>query len=176
MPTIHRIVKEALAERPLAGRDELVAVVEALWVRPVHECRMAAAEILELRRSLLEARDLALLERPIRESKTWALVDGLAASVVGPLGEQFPELGDELDRWARNDYFWIRRSALLALLLPLRRGEGDSTASPAKRTRCSRSGSSSSARRSAGSSARPAASGRTSSTRGCVLEPRVRQG
>jgi 3-methyladenine DNA glycosylase AlkD len=30
-----------------------------------------------------------------------------------------------LDRWACDDDFWLRRSALLALLLPLRRGEGD---------------------------------------------------
>ena len=31
----------------------------------------------------------------------------------------------KLDLWAKDDDFWIRRSALLALLLPLRRGEGD---------------------------------------------------
>ena len=30
-----------------------------------------------------------------------------------------------LDRWATDDDFWVRRSALLALLLPLRRGGGD---------------------------------------------------
>jgi 3-methyladenine DNA glycosylase AlkD len=74
---------------------------------------------------VLEAGDLALLERLIRESRTWALVDGLAASVAGPLVERFPELGDELDRWADDGDFWIRRSALLANLLPLREGRGD---------------------------------------------------
>jgi 3-methyladenine DNA glycosylase AlkD len=30
-----------------------------------------------------------------------------------------------LDRWSKDDNFWLRRSALLALLSPLRRGEGD---------------------------------------------------
>jgi 3-methyladenine DNA glycosylase AlkD len=30
-----------------------------------------------------------------------------------------------LDRWAGDPDFWIRRSALLALLVPLRRGGGD---------------------------------------------------
>ncbi len=34
-------------------------------------------------------------------------------------------LGPVLDRWAIDDDFWIRRSALLALLVPLRRGAGD---------------------------------------------------
>jgi len=60
-----------------------------------------------------------------RESRTWALVDGLAASVVGPLSERCPELWRTLDRWASDDDFWVRRATLLAHLLALRRGEGD---------------------------------------------------
>jgi 3-methyladenine DNA glycosylase AlkD len=53
------------------------------------------------------------------------LVDPLAASVVGRLAERCPQLGVVLDRWVTDDDFWIRRSALLALLGGLRRGEGD---------------------------------------------------
>jgi 3-methyladenine DNA glycosylase AlkD len=74
---------------------------------------------------VLEARDAVLVERLIRESGTWALVDVLAASVAGPLAERFGELGETLDAWARDDDFWVRRAALLALLGPLRRGDGD---------------------------------------------------
>jgi hypothetical protein len=55
----------------------------------------------------------------------WALVDGLAEHVMGGLTERCPELATTLDRWARDDDFWLRRSAMLALLRPLRRGEGD---------------------------------------------------
>ncbi|MBJ7328598.1 MAG: DNA alkylation repair protein [Solirubrobacteraceae bacterium] len=111
-----------------AGRldhDDLIAVAEALWARPIHECRAAAVELLDLHGAELGPADLALIERLIRESGTWALVDGLAASVAGPLVERHPELLAELDRWAADDDFWVRRSALLALLLALRRGEGD---------------------------------------------------
>jgi 3-methyladenine DNA glycosylase AlkD len=86
---------------------------------------MAAVELLELGSALLCAGDVELLERLLRESRTWALVDGLAASVVGPLVEREPSLGPTLDRWAADDDFWLRRSALLALLGPLRRGGGD---------------------------------------------------
>jgi len=63
----------------------------------------------------------------IRESKTWAFVDELAIAIVGPLVERSPELLRVLDRWALDDDFWLRRSAMLALLRPLRRGEGDFT-------------------------------------------------
>ena len=58
-------------------------------------------------------------------SELWALVDNLAAHVAGVLVERFPELASTLDRWARDSDFWVRRAAMLALLLPLRRGAGD---------------------------------------------------
>jgi 3-methyladenine DNA glycosylase AlkD len=86
---------------------------------------MAAVELLEQHVDLLEAGDLELIERLIRESKTWALVDNLAASIAGPLLDRHPELESTLDRWAADGDFWVRRSALLANLLALRRGEGD---------------------------------------------------
>jgi 3-methyladenine DNA glycosylase AlkD len=56
---------------------------------------------------------------------TWALVDSLSADVMGSLVERYPELTVTLDRWTGDDSFWLRRSALLALLVPLRRGGGD---------------------------------------------------
>jgi 3-methyladenine DNA glycosylase AlkD len=66
---------------------------------------------------------VALVEELLRTSGTWALVDGLAADVMGSLVQRFPELLATLDRWATDDNFWIRRSAMLALLVPLRRGD-----------------------------------------------------
>jgi 3-methyladenine DNA glycosylase AlkD len=125
VPAIRKIVRQALAAEPGITHDELVRLVEALWERPVHECRMAAVELLDAGSGLLVAADLALIERLLRESRTWALVDGLAANVAGPLVARHPELTTTLDRWAVDDDFWIRRSALLALLLGLRRGAGD---------------------------------------------------
>jgi 3-methyladenine DNA glycosylase AlkD len=107
------------------SRQDLLDTVDALWARPVHECRAAAVELLELHVDLLEVEDIALIEHLLRESKTWALVDNLAASITGPLVDRCPELERTLDRWAVDDDFWIRRSALLANLLALRRGDGD---------------------------------------------------
>jgi 3-methyladenine DNA glycosylase AlkD len=83
-------------------------------------------EVLELRKGELRSEDIGLIEELLRESRGWALVDNLAASVAGDLVERFPQkLAAVLDRWAKDDDFWLRRSALLALLLPLRRGGGD---------------------------------------------------
>jgi 3-methyladenine DNA glycosylase AlkD len=125
VPQVRRAVRALVAATADLDHDGVVEIVEQLWGRPVHECRAAAVELLEARGDVLGPDDLPLLERMLRESRTWALVDNLAASVVGSLVERRPEAGATLDRWAEDDDVWLRRSALLALLVPLRRGDGD---------------------------------------------------
>jgi 3-methyladenine DNA glycosylase AlkD len=126
VPAIRAAVTSFGAAHPDLGHDDLVALAEVLWSAPVHERRMASVELLDLRSDLLGPSDVVLLERLLRAARTWALVDSLAASVVGPLVDRHPvELGPVLDRWAVDDDLWIRRSALLSLLLALRRGDGD---------------------------------------------------
>lgn len=125
VPAIRSVTKAISGRYPGLGHDELIAVAAALWAVPVHERRMAAVELLELHAELLRPRDIPLIERFLRESRTWALVDGIATSVVGELISRYPEVCATIDRWAVDDDFWIRRSALLALLGGLRHGEGD---------------------------------------------------
>jgi len=105
-------------------RDDIVGVVRACWDRPVYELRSFAVGVLGRRRDLLGQDDVALMEDLLRRSHTWAFVDSLSGH-VGNLVETYPELTAVLDRWARDDDFWIRRAAMLALLPALRRGEGD---------------------------------------------------
>ena len=124
-PPFRRVIKAELRSAAPPDRDALLAAVAALWKKPVFELRAAAAELLDLRGDLLGAEDIELVERLVRESRTWALVDNLAAHVAGALVERLPALADELDRWAADPDFWVRRSAMLALLVPLRRGSGD---------------------------------------------------
>jgi 3-methyladenine DNA glycosylase AlkD len=122
-----RSVATTIAAELAPDRAGLLALVEALWARGVHECRMAAVELLSLATGQLCADDMVLLERLLRESRTWALVDGLAVSVIGPLVEREASARIVLDRWAADRDFWVQRAALLALLPGLRRGEGDFT-------------------------------------------------
>jgi 3-methyladenine DNA glycosylase AlkD len=103
-----------------------VRLVEALWRKRIFELRSFALELLAARQSLLEARDLDLLEDLLRRSRTGAFVDWIAPHVVGPLCLRQPRaVGLRLDRWAKDDDFWLRRAALLTLLVPLRQGGGD---------------------------------------------------
>ena len=125
VPQIRAAAKDLHRSAPDLSHDQVVELVRSLWQRPIHECRVGCVELLWLYRDKLRPADMALIERLLRESKTWALVDSLAVNVTGDLVERYPQLGSVLDLWARDDDFWIRRSAMLALLKPLRRGEGD---------------------------------------------------
>jgi 3-methyladenine DNA glycosylase AlkD len=124
-PSLRKTIKEAAARQDGLDRHQVLATVRALWSRPVFELRAGAVELLALHVSLLEPRDIRLVEELLGSSRTWALIDGLAARVAGPLVERSPALGAVLDRWAADQDLWLRRAALLALLLPLRRGSGD---------------------------------------------------
>jgi 3-methyladenine DNA glycosylase AlkD len=120
---IRRVIQAFLRGSQPLTHEGLVALVEALWAEPMHERRMAAVALLELQPKLLGPADLPLLERLLRESLTWALVDGLAGDVVGGILAASPEaVTPVLDRWAADPDFWIRRSSLLAELQPLRNG------------------------------------------------------
>jgi 3-methyladenine DNA glycosylase AlkD len=125
VPGTRKAVHSVVDVREPLSRTTLLRLVRRLWKGMVSEQRMAAIMLLESHLDLLKADDLALVERMIRGSFTWAYVDNLAATVAGALVERNPELAKELDRWAVDECFWVRRSAMLALLGPLRRGDGD---------------------------------------------------
>jgi 3-methyladenine DNA glycosylase AlkD len=119
---IRREAKSLVSERPELSHPELLALVEALWAKPVFERRMLAVTLLEACPELVAPGDLPLLERLVRESETWALVDGLAGDVIGELLVRNPRSASKLDRWAKDADLWVRRSALLAQIKPLKDG------------------------------------------------------
>ncbi len=122
VPAIRAVAKGVASRYRTLGHDDVIALATALWAAQIHERRMTAVELLDLYGDRLEPGDVPVIERMLREARTWALVDGLAVHVVGRLADRHLELGAVLDRWADDSDFWIRRSALLALLGALRRG------------------------------------------------------
>jgi len=123
---VRRAVRTHRRAQPNPTREGIVALAVELWGRPVFECRLAAVELLVTEAGRLETGDLALVERLVRHAGTWALVDPLAIHVAAPVVERHHESARlVLEMWAGDDSFWVRRSALLALLPALRRGDGD---------------------------------------------------
>jgi 3-methyladenine DNA glycosylase AlkD len=133
VPDLRRTVKTAVKDRLAASgkrgvrldRETAVAWALALWHEPVHERRAAAVEILLLSVTRLAAADLAVIERLIRDSRTWAYVDALAGNIAGAVAVRDASSWERIDTWAADEDFWVRRSALLALLPGIRAGQPD---------------------------------------------------
>jgi 3-methyladenine DNA glycosylase AlkD len=127
VPATRRLVREAWNQHGGLDHEALIATVNRLWGSGIHERRMAVVELLKLATpAALGVDDGPVLEHLLRTARTWAYVDSLAADVVGALVVSSPEpWGPVLDGWASDEDFWIRRSALLSLLVPLRHGAGD---------------------------------------------------
>jgi 3-methyladenine DNA glycosylase AlkD len=121
VPDVRREVKAVL--RAGLTHDQLFALADELWSRPVHEHRVAAIELLHGAPELVTAVDLPWIEGRLRDCNTWALVDPLAGWVVASLAVREPQaVLPVLDRWVDDDDFWIRRSAVLSLRALLARG------------------------------------------------------
>ena len=120
LPQMH--AETTRVAREVTDHHDLVTVVTALWAPPIHDLRSCAAFLLSARVGMVGPADLPLLERLVRESRTWALVDVLAGDVLGKLLVRHPETASRLDAWATDPDFWVRRSALLSQLAPLRAG------------------------------------------------------
>jgi len=114
----------ARAHRDLT-RDQAIALARACWERPVYEVKSFAVGMLTRFVNRLEPRDLSVVEELVRNSHTWAFVDSLATKVGADLVERHPDPGVVLDRWAEDENFWIRRTAMLVLLPSLSHDRGD---------------------------------------------------
>jgi 3-methyladenine DNA glycosylase AlkD len=126
VPQLRRVVTAAYRKQSSLGREAAVAWAAELWREPVHERRMAAVEVLRLAGRHLRADDLAVVEELIRDARTWALVDFLAGDIAGGIALRDPAgAWPRIDRWAGDEDFWVRRSAILSLLPGIRAGQPD---------------------------------------------------
>ncbi|MGW0659877.1 DNA alkylation repair protein [Streptodolium elevatio] len=120
VPDVRAVVGARRKAHPDLTHTDIVAVTRDLWAPPVHESRLAACLWLEAYADRLALDDTALLAELIGESGTWALVDVLAGSVAGRLLLRVPRAEAAYRAWAAQDEMWLRRSGVLAFLLPVR--------------------------------------------------------
>ena len=104
---------------------ELIGLVTELWDRDVYELRKLAVNILAARVEVLDESAVDFVERLLRRSHTWALIDDLSINVVSPMLLSAPAAQRVRLRWSGDDDFWVRRTAMLALLPSLRRDIDD---------------------------------------------------
>jgi 3-methyladenine DNA glycosylase AlkD len=123
--TIRAVVREYCDANPDLTRADLRVIAATLYATDVHELRASAIGVLERTSGTLVDRDLPWLIGLVRKSKSWAYVDWIAPKVIGDIIARYPRARKRLAVWARDDDFWVRRTALLAEHDALRAGGGD---------------------------------------------------
>ena len=121
--TVRAACADFTRSHPALDHDGVVAAVDALYATDWFDLRSAGVGLLERTRELLTPADAAWLIALVRQSACWAHVDWLATKIVPCALPDKP--GKLLRGWARDDDFWVRRTALLAQLDELRAGRGD---------------------------------------------------
>lgn len=125
VPAVRSVAKRWKNDHPDATRDEVLTLTGQLWETRVRELRTVGVALLDLYIDRLQAGDMAFLEDLLDRANTWAHVDWIAVRVAGALVTRYASAKRVLTRWSKDTNFWVRRSAMLALLNPLRAGEGD---------------------------------------------------
>jgi 3-methyladenine DNA glycosylase AlkD len=120
--SVRRACADYSREQPLDAAA-LHAAVDALYATDWFDLHSAAVGLLERHTKLLGRADDDWLIGLVRQSACWAHVDWLATKVVPHTLAPSPK--KQLRSWARDDDFWVRRTALLAQLDALRAGGGD---------------------------------------------------
>ena len=110
------------AAKEVGSRKELRDLADDLWGEPVLERRACAAFLPGYRVELLGPADLPRIKKYVSGSGTWALVDPLSADLLGDLLLAHPGAAEQLDPWALDGDFWVRRAALLSQIAPLKAG------------------------------------------------------
>ncbi|MYA59424.1 MAG: DNA alkylation repair protein, partial [Chloroflexi bacterium] len=122
VPEIRKLARRFARERKDLSKSVLIDLTHELWDRDVYELRKLAVNVLAAKTSLLSADDLSFLEGLLRRSHTWALIDDMSFNVVAPVLSDIDNAGSIRSRWSEDGDYWVRRTAMLALLPKLRRG------------------------------------------------------
>ncbi|MEG1955597.1 MAG: DNA alkylation repair protein [Mucinivorans sp.] len=105
-------------------KDEFLELCEQLWASGYLEACMIACQWTQSRQGEFRGQDLKTMERWVdRYVSNWATCDTFCNHTVGPLVATYPELVDELYRWAHSPNRWLKRAAAVSLITPVRRGE-----------------------------------------------------
>lgn len=123
VPAVRKCARKFAKEHKGLTRRELRALVGEMWKTRIHEVRSVAVALLDHFSSLLRPSDLSMIRKRIADAAGWAHVDWLAVNVSGAIVLVHPESIDVLDKWAVDKSLWVRRAAMLSLLLPLREGD-----------------------------------------------------
>jgi len=119
----HACAKRFVRDNKAIARTQLSALVDAMWATGIHEMRSVAVLVLIELSGLLRRSDLPLFRKWVVESDGWALVDTIACHLLPRMVAADSSVLTVMDKWSVDKNFWVRRAAMLSLMLPMRKGD-----------------------------------------------------
>lgn len=114
---IREYIKRYKKDLNTMEKAKVLKLAEELWKQPSFQEKTLTLFILELHKSKLDISNMPMIEKMMRESKTWALLDNLIIPLMPTILEKDESVYSYLKDWVKDHDFWVRRSALLAQLL-----------------------------------------------------------
>lgn len=123
-PAWREAFRAVFPARPRLEVDVARALAAQFWASDWMEDRTTAIALLSRVAADLDVGDLVTLRAMTHACHGWALLDGLATGVLGPLAMA---RGDAVYRrvrtWSKDRDLWTRRASVLVHVIPARRGE-----------------------------------------------------
>ncbi len=96
-----------------SDEQELISTIKELWHLEEREFQYTALVLAQRYKKFFSVTALSTFEYLIRTKSWWDTVDTLAAHSIGDLISRHPDLINHMDKWIKDDYLWIQRSALI---------------------------------------------------------------
>ena len=98
----------------LPDKEYLPVLIEALWNLNEREYQYFGQELFARYLKLIREEDISILAYMITHKSWWDTVDFIAARLVGPYFNHFPDkIPEVIPAWVNSGNIWLQRSALL---------------------------------------------------------------
>ena len=122
-PVAIKIGKEAFRKISNLPKKEIFALCEELWKDGYQEECYIACNWSYYIRNLYQPKDFKIFDKWVNKYVTnWATCDTLCNHSVGTFVEMYPEYIEKLKKWAQSNNSWVKRAAVVSLIIPARKG------------------------------------------------------
>ena len=120
---VQLIAKEFKKQIKGFSKKEVFELCEELWKSGYLEEKVIACSFSESQKKLYEPEDFNTFEHWVKSYvNNWADCDTLCNHTVGEFVMKFPEYLRELKKWAESDQRFVKRAAVVTLIIPARKG------------------------------------------------------
>jgi 3-methyladenine DNA glycosylase AlkD len=106
------------------SKSNVFHVCEELWKSGIMEESFVACNWSYYIRKQYELKDFAIFEKWVNSYiNNWASCDTFCNHSAGTLVEMYPDLLEELKKWAHSENRWVRRASAVSLIVPARNGK-----------------------------------------------------